>query len=818
MKKKFTLVLLAVMICTLPLCGQVSKTINITSAGTLNALLTSDELNTVTNLTLTGQIDQRDFVTMRDKMAALANIDMKGVSVMAYSNYPSDEIPEDAFYKLWFVGKQTLKSIILPETVTSIGGSAFCFCHNLAIVILPKALITIKEHAFYSCKNIISLDLPASLTTIGDYAFYESNVYICKSEAKTPPTVESNTFTSIRILYVPQGTKESYKTANYWKDLFIIDGTETAHDVVVNEGTTLHLNIYTPGTLSSEIEAAGYSEGDINYLILEGQLNNADILFIKSKMTNLCSIDLSGTTVTTLPANLFSDNIKLANIKLPETLIKIPDNGFKGCLGLTSIELPIALDSIGKNAFNSCSNLKNIEFNDSLIYIGDGAFNNCIGLTNITFPSRLTSIGNTAFQYCINLKNIELPESIISLGDNAFLFCINLTNTKLPNSITSIGKGTFGFCTKLTDIVLPQKLTSLGDNAFYCCTGIKRVVFPGTLTYIGGSAFRACTGLSSIELPETLTFAGSGIFAHCSNLTKITLPTNSLTEIKDYSFQGCCNLTSINLPKTLTYIGSSAFQNCIGLSSIELPDNITNIGNYAFAFCIGLTNITFPKALKYLGESALQLCTGLTEINLPDGVDVIMRAAFDYCTHITNVNLPAELTYLQGYAFNHCFNLKSVCFSTRITDLGDFIFTSSNNLSEIKILNPNPPRIRKYNYPFETVDKTKCKLIVPKGSIEAYKSATGWNEFINIIELDQTGINSLSSAPTKAWAANGMIYISSEKPMDTVELFTLSGKAQSKIHVGESTCQIEMNNEKMVIIKITYLDGSSETIKVVNNK
>ena len=61
-----------------------SKTLQVNTAGTLASLLTANELATITNLTLTGTIDARDFVTLRDAMPVLAALDISGVTIAAY--------------------------------------------------------------------------------------------------------------------------------------------------------------------------------------------------------------------------------------------------------------------------------------------------------------------------------------------------------------------------------------------------------------------------------------------------------------------------------------------------------------------------------------------------------------------------------------------------------------------------------------------------------------------------------------------------------------------------------------------------------------
>jgi hypothetical protein len=83
--------------------AQVSKTINVSTAGTLSTLLTTTEKNTVTNLTITGSIDRRDFVTLRDDMPLLSVLDISSAEIKAYS--PIDD-------KL--VGNNTFVNVVFP--------------------------------------------------------------------------------------------------------------------------------------------------------------------------------------------------------------------------------------------------------------------------------------------------------------------------------------------------------------------------------------------------------------------------------------------------------------------------------------------------------------------------------------------------------------------------------------------------------------------------------------------------------------------------------------------------------------------------------
>lgn len=181
------------------------KTINL-AAGTLSSELTSAELNEITKLIITGNIDARDFKTMRDDMPVLAVIDLSKANIAAYSgmegtidnftDYPANTIPPKSFGNIddWN-RKSILTSLLLPASITSIGYSAFAHCTNLTtfdipptvtsidacafydctnltFVKIPFSITSIENDLFYSCTNLTTVDIPSSVTSIGNKAFY----------------------------------------------------------------------------------------------------------------------------------------------------------------------------------------------------------------------------------------------------------------------------------------------------------------------------------------------------------------------------------------------------------------------------------------------------------------------------------------------------------------------------------------------------------------------------------------------------------------------------------------------------------------------
>ena len=70
-----------------------------------------------------------------------------------------------------FYGCSILTSIHIPDSVTSIGASAFSGCYFLTSIHIPDSVTSIGERAFYGCESLTSIHIPDSVTSIGDYAF-----------------------------------------------------------------------------------------------------------------------------------------------------------------------------------------------------------------------------------------------------------------------------------------------------------------------------------------------------------------------------------------------------------------------------------------------------------------------------------------------------------------------------------------------------------------------------------------------------------------------------------------------------------------------
>ena len=107
------------------------------------------------------------------------------------------------------------------------------------------------------------------------------------------------------------------------------------------------------------------------------------------------------------------------------------------------------------------------------------------------------------------------------------------------------------------------------------------------------------------------------------------------------------------------------------------------------------------------------------------------------CSSLTSVNIPNSVTIIGGEAFSGCTNLKKVNIGKSVKDIGEYAFDYCTSITQISSEAVVPPACR--SGVFDDINKSKCKLIVPKNSLDAYKQADQWKDF-SLIEGSTTGI------------------------------------------------------------------------------
>ena len=323
-----------------------------------------------------------------------------------------------------FINNDTLKSIVIPETITEISFRAFSDCIALTKFNFPRGLLNILDHAFYGCTSLTGyLDFPDSMVNLGSYTFQKCSSitgFIFRND--NPPILGAGIFQDVGNgpVYVPYGTLNKYLTASGWGQ--------------IQQSRFIEYIKFKDYEVSRILENSIYYL-DNNPVITDNELNGVSTL-----------------------NNLFYNNNKI------ET--------FNELSGFTNITI---LDS---NEFSGCSNLSKITLPINLISIGVNAFKNCVNLSgNISIPNSVVEIKNSAFYGCSSLTGLNLPANLTVLGDNAFNRCNNLTgDIIIPTGITEIGNGLCNECYNITGLTLHDKVSLINPYAFANCTNLTSIV------------------------------------------------------------------------------------------------------------------------------------------------------------------------------------------------------------------------------------------------------------------------------------------------------------------------------------------------------
>lgn len=304
------------------------------------------------------------------------------------------------------------KNTIIPNSVSTIGYSAFEGATGLASIEIPTSVTSIETGAFAGCSGLTSIEIPSSVTSIEQAAF-----------------VDCSGLTSIEI---PSSVTLIGKGA--------FENCRGLTSIVFHEGC------------SASIERKAFEDcGSLTSIEFpkEGVISIGEYAFIYC--WGLDSI-------------YFSDGVK-----------SIGHAAFEDCY-LTSIGISSGVTSIAEGAFFDGDELYSITVaEDNPVYDSRDNCNAIIetqsntlivGCNNTVIPNSVTSIGGYAFKNCI-MTSIDIPNSVVSIGDCAFLGT-DFTSITIPESVKTIGEDAFRYEYHLTDVYCYAKnVPETSKDAFY---------------------------------------------------------------------------------------------------------------------------------------------------------------------------------------------------------------------------------------------------------------------------------------------------------------------------------------------------------------
>lgn len=320
------------------------------------------------------------------------------------------------------------------------------------------------------------------------------------------------------------------------------------------------------------------------------------------------------------------------------------------------------------------------------------------------------------------------------------------------NSNTSWGPECFESMEFLQYVVWPDNLKGIGDHAFAGCPLRGSIILPEGLKHIGSSVFHAYGHKSNnltgeLYIPSTVEYIGSEAFAESYLTGELVLP----HEMKYLggAFYGCTRLTgTIRIPEGITEVNGFAAPNMTGdviipqgvkkvngiggqPSSIYIPEGVEEIGFEAFWNKSSLKgDLKLPSTIKKIGIRGFA-CTQFSHVALPEKLEIIESNVFDGCTSlIDTLTIPNSVIQIKDCAFRNCKNLNAIILPENLNQIWGNSMDGCWSLDFIQCNAKEPPLVEGGG--FTGIEKNNFTLVVPEGSVDAYRNAPGWKEFKRI--------------------------------------------------------------------------------------
>ena len=642
---------------------------------------------------------------------------LEGVKVVATVNELTYDCYTGTRTAILVSATPTTQDVTIPATitkdnveynVTTIGKSAFS--NKTGIVNLTikgetatvdgqtvtKGVQTIGEYAFQKCTNLVRVELPLTLTSVGQYAFDQCNKIsniICKAQSPAVLSENDKVFSSTTAtLYVPKGSRNSYKSAEVWKNFSPVyegDRQESTQGELLfayATGDQTAVLISTSMTTTANVEIPeSFAVAGVNYKVID------------------------------IAPSVFENKTSIATLTLPSTLTSIGAGAFKGCKNLTTITIqaqnPPAMNDDVFTVWSTAA-----------LYVPVGT------KSKYQAAAGWSNFGNNIFEG----KKVEVTKDFLTYvystdEPNATLIKSATTDAdvtipvKVPGTdkyITVIDKSAFSGNSKLVNLTIAEEQVAEGGttvmrgvqtieaNAFDNCSSLQKIVLPSTVTTIGDKAFDRCNKI--VEVVSNLTnpqATGSDVFT-TTVLDAATLYVPKETKSKYTGVAVWNGFKNILEGVKIVVTENELTYHCYtGTNTAILVSAVPSVQNVTIPATITKDNVVYQVTM--IEKSAFSGKTGIVNLTIKGG-QTIGEYAFQRCTNLVNVELPSTLTSIGQYAFDQC-----------------------NKISNIICKAQTPTAISDNDKVFSS---TTATLYVPKGCRDAYRNANVWQNFSPVYE------------------------------------------------------------------------------------
>ncbi len=689
--------------------------------------------------TTQGNICIHKYMGKEKSVTVPETIDGKPVTVIGHNAFCPTESYTNYYNNMEYSNPDSvnIESVKLPDSIESIGESAFMGCKNLKNINTPENLSDIEYKAFWGCSSLEKLEFSNQISSIEGCVFSGTkiknltissggNSFTAFSDMLEESVIENISIEAKSItVYFDALKSETIKNVE-----LKATGTITVEEegIVSNSLQNLALN----GNIT--IEGNGIKSNSLENLTLIGSVGAiaTDAIVCPSLKTVTIDGDLTGCSTAafgfsgedTLPDTVVVNNCFSADVydMFEEFLDYVGEVTFTDTVKQIVFKKYVEPTVIfTEDVYQYYIN----ENGEAVIYKFTGKHK---GTVHLFVPETLggapvTVIGRRAFEDLdSDFEFIYLPDTVTRIENNAFAGSKKISTIRISPNLESIGHR--AFCgaeglwavgpynsfddTEGGDLILSDAITYIPTEAFMDCPYLTQIQANGVIAVLDG-AFRQ-SGRNNRYLSETFSedfyWVGDGAFYNSiikkfnqdknvthlgkeafydSYLTEFELNEN-LTEIPDGAFYST-NITEIVIPSGVETIGKSAFGDCALLKNVEISDSVTTIGESAFSGCTALESIRLPETVTTIGESAFYNCKRLKTLSLPKALTVIEKSTFENCESLESIEISDSVTTIKEKAFYGCKALLGIEIPDSVTIIKPQTFENCSALKMIKLPN-----------------------------------------------------------------------------------------------------------------------------------
>lgn len=514
------------------------------------------------------------------------------VSVEFLKDYPSDDLPT---YKWW--DKDDLFELARNADGTYCIAAFYRWDEGVEIPseIEGVAVTSIGDKAFYRNTHIKKLIIPDTVTSIGKSAFSGcSNLVVQSASPEIRAALEK---AKVDVVSGNESEEDLEFKANY-------SYYKAKDGIVVTKYRGNAVEVTIPETVEGlpvvQIGKEAFDRGVRDPLQLTKITIPTSVVSIAPGAffcRKLREIEFTpGSKLESIGDEAFSA-CRIEEIRLPDGLMSVGDQAFWGC-PLKSVYVPASVDHIGIDAFGNegpCAWLQPVySWEDP-----DGP-NPSLVLERIVVDERnesYTSVEGALYSKDLS-KLIRVPVTVVG-------------TYSIPESVVDIEAHAFEGC-HIERVVIPATVQRIGDHAFMSCQELKEVIFGegSVLEDIGELAFYECANLGECSIPSGVKRLAANVFGSCGSLRSFVIPA-SVKTVEESAFCDCGSLRDISaaLGSKLESISERSFANSSALETVDLghASKLTSVS--ASAFSNTWPYVVFPPSItafeKWFGDGVI---------------------------------------------------------------------------------------------------------------------------------------------------------------------------------------------------------------------